>query len=108
MNPTLSPTRRSAGAPAAEHGGDGFHENLEIEAQRPVVDVLQVEFHPLLEVDRVPARDLPEAREAGADAEAAPSPGLVLRHFGGHRRTGTHEAHVAAEDVPHLGEFVEA
>src|SRR5262245_5591118 len=104
------PNRRSvlARASAAENGGNGLEQDLEVQSQRPVVDVLQVQLPPLLEVDGVAPRDLPEAGEARPDAEAPARPELVLLDFGRDGRTGADEAHVPLEDVPHLGELVEA
>jgi tripartite ATP-independent transporter DctM subunit len=60
------------GTRAGEDGGDGHQENLEVEPEGPVVDVGEVEGDPFFEVfDAVAAGDLPEAGEAGFDAEAA-------------------------------------
>ena len=97
-------------ASADENDRDGAEEDLDIEPKRPVVDVLEVEAHPVGEfIDLIAAADLPQAGEAGLDAEAAAmgeileAPGLV--HWQGPRAD---EAHGSLEDVEQLGQFVEA
>src|ERR1017187_5914279 len=60
-----------AGAEAGEDDGEGAGENFQVEPEGPVVDVLEVEFHPLVEADLVAAADLPDAGEAGLHGEAA-------------------------------------
>src|SRR5687767_9017808 len=65
----------SAGAVAGEHGRNGPGENREVELERPIVDVLEIELHPVLELDLVAAVRLPDAGEPGLHAEPAPLPG---------------------------------
>ena len=98
------------GAAAAEDGGEGAEEDLEVEPEGPVVDVGEVEGDPFFEVfDAVAAGDLPEAGEAGFDAEAA-ALGVFFDAFDfvDGEGAGADEAHFAAEDVEELGEFVDA
>ena len=71
---------------------------------------MQVEADPFLEIDDlVAAADLPKAGEAGFDAEAT-AVGEVAEAFDfvHGQRTGADQAHVAAQDVPELREFIEA
>jgi len=83
---------------------------LEVEPEGPVIDVGGVEGDSFLEVfDAVAAGDLPEAGEAGFDAEAA-ALGVFFDAFDFVDREGARadEAHFASEDVEELGEFVDA
>ena len=98
------------GAAAAEDGGEGAEEDLEVEPEGPIVDVGEVEGDPFFEVfDAVAAGDLPEAGEAGFDAEAA-ALGVFFDAFDfvNGEGAGADEAHFATEDVEELGEFVDA
>src|SRR5579871_1322289 len=57
---------RSGSPGASEHCWNGAQQNLEVEAERPHIDVLQVELHPLLEGNAVAAHDLPQAGDTRA------------------------------------------
>src|ERR1017187_10620677 len=98
----------SAGAEAGQDDGHGAGEDFEVEPEGPVVDILEVEFHPLVEADLVAAADLPDAGEAGLHGEAAAMPRIVVLDLAGDGRTGTNEAHVPAENIPELGKLVNA
>jgi len=88
---------------------DGFQENLDVEPQAPVFDVLDVQPGDLVEIrDPVPPADLPKTREPGLDADPLAMPVLVLLDLVRGRGPGPDEAHLAAENVPELGEFVKA
>src|ERR1017187_7834547 len=97
-----------AGAEAGEDDGEGAGEDFQVEPEGPVVDVLEVEFHPLVEADLVAAADLPDAGEAGLHGEAAAMPRIVVLHLGRDGRPGADEAHVADENIPELRELVDA
>src|SRR5579859_6288031 len=57
---------------ATQHFSDGLRHNLCVQPQRPVIDILAVEFHDLLEVlDRTVTLELPESRQSGLDTQAA-------------------------------------
>src|SRR5664280_1762689 len=91
----------SFGTRASEHDGDGADQDFQIEPQRPVVNVFEVEAHPLLEIGYlVASADLPEAGEAGLDAEAA-AMGEIFEtlHLVHRQRARTHQAHFGAEHV---------
>src|ERR1035438_3825057 len=45
----------SVGPVAGKYAGDGLQQDLPIERQRPIVDVLHVQFHPSIEIDVVAA-----------------------------------------------------
>src|SRR5207237_8085326 len=93
---------------SSEHHAERAPDEVEIEAERPVFDVLQIQLHPVIERDLVtPGRDLPEAGEPGTDRKASVLPGLVPRDFAGKRRARPDEAHVAEQDVDDLRQLVE-
>src|ERR1019366_7284286 len=84
------------GACALNDGGNGFGQDFDIEAERPLVDVLHIQLHPLVEVDGAAPVDLPQAGDARADAEAAAVPVLIeslVITLG--KRPGAHQAHIA-------------
>src|SRR5262249_61800782 len=82
----------SARAAAGDHGWKGGEQNLQIEQQRPALDVLDVELDPVLELDLVAARDLPQTGDARPHAESPAVVELVLLDFGRHRGPGPHQA----------------
>src|SRR5262249_11557145 len=98
----------SEGAAATQHRGNGLGENLEIQAERPVVDVLHVRADPVLEAERalvhlvVSLEYLPDAESAFVGAPVDP------QHVAHRQRPRPDEAHVAAQDVQELRQLVEA
>src|SRR5262245_62049730 len=92
----------------ADDDRDGARENPEVEADRPVLDVVAVETHDFVEVDDfAPAADLPQAREARLHREAAEVMRLVILEIRFEERAWAHERHVAGEDVVELRQLVE-
>src|SRR5581483_4381107 len=84
-------------------------ENLQIELQRPVIDVVKIEFHPLFKVaDLISAVDLPETGQARLHGKAAALPSLILFNLLRKRGPGADDAHVAEEDIIELWKFIEA
>src|SRR5215218_5217447 len=80
----------------AEDDRDRAGEDLEVETQRPLVDVLQVERDPVVEAELASAAHLPEAGHPGRGAEPAHEPRLVEElHVAHGHRSRTHERHVA-------------
>src|SRR5580698_7928763 len=75
---SISMLAGSARPAARQHDGHRLQNELEVVRQRPMVDVLHVEIHPLFERRLVSAADLPDACEAGPDRKPAPLPSLVL------------------------------
>ena len=98
----------SIGPDAEKDDRDRFDHDLEIQPQGPVVQVFEVELHPVLEPDIVPSVDLPQAGDPRLHGKPASLPGLVFFDLIRHRRTGADEAHVAEENVEKLGQLVEA
>src|ERR1043166_792333 len=103
MTSSVALTRAFTG----QNRGDGAEEDLEVERRRPVVDVLQVELHPAVEVDVVAAADLPEAREPRLHRQPSSVPPVIRRDLLGDRRPRPDQAHVALQDVPELRDLIE-
>ena len=80
---------------------------MEIETQRPRINILEIEAHPFLEGQVVTPADLPETGAAGAHGEAAALPVFIFGDLGGDGGAGAHEGHIAHEDVPQLGQLIE-
>src|SRR5437870_2425472 len=59
-----------AGASRHYDGGDGANQNRSIEAQRPVIDVIQIQLHPLLERKVAASGDLPQTGQPRLYAKA--------------------------------------
>src|SRR4029453_13591443 len=74
---------------------------------RPVLDVVKVEPHEVVEGQVRAARDLPEARDSRQDEVALAVPLLQELVVPGRQRAGADEAHLAAEDVRELRQLVE-
>src|SRR5579864_554697 len=70
-------------APANQDRGNGPQNNFPVQRERPVVDVLHVEFHPGLEVDFVAPADGPQACHARPHPQTAALPPLILFHLRG-------------------------
>src|ERR1017187_4668105 len=100
--------QRLAGAEAGQDDGDGASEDFQVEPEGPVVDVLEVELHPLIEADLVAATDLPDAGQTRFHGKAAAMPWVVVLHLGRDGRPGSDEAHVADENIPELRKLVDA
>jgi len=65
------------GSAAFGYCGYGAEEDFDVEQERPLVDVAEVEFDAVVEVRAGSAGDLPEAGDAGLYGEAAHEPGFV-------------------------------
>ncbi len=97
----------SACAATAEHLRNGPQQDFAVEAKRPVVDVLEIELHPGLEIDLVAAVHGPKAGQTRPHPQAAPLPALILRDFARDRRPQTHERHLPAQHVHQLRQLIE-
>src|SRR5215216_2489749 len=81
---------------------DGWHstqEYAQVQAERPVLDIGQIEDHHFLEIQTASTADLPEAGHARRHLQPFQVPRLVLFHLGRQRRSGPDQAHVALENV---------
>ena len=78
---------------------------MEVKAERPVFDVVNVERAALLKGDVATAGDLSETGEAGFDRKEERAVTISLK-FPGDESARTNEGDVATNDVPELREFV--
>ena len=60
---------RSPGPP--QNGGYRFHNDQAVKAERPGVDVGEIQSYPVVEIDVAAAIDLPQARQSRLHAEAS-------------------------------------
>ena len=80
-------------AGAGQDHASGFQKDFKIEPQGPLVDVFQVQLHPVVKADFIAAGgDLPQAGDAGLHGKPAALPHIVFLYFRGDRRPGPHEA----------------
>ncbi len=97
--------RRAAGE---KNGRDGLEQDLEVEPQRPLVDVAQIEGDPVVEVvDPGAAGDLPEPGDAGFHGQPPALPALVALDLVGDRRPRPDQRHLSLEHVDELRQLVE-
>lgn len=91
-----------------EHSPKGFEQDLEVQFQRPIVDVLGVQADHFLEVrDFAAPAHLPHARDAGLAGQAGAVVELVFFPLVRGGRTCAHQGHVPLEHVEKLGKFVQ-
>src|SRR5690348_17161060 len=97
-------------ARADQHNRNRAPENFDVEPERPVVDVLEIEADPILEILHVvPSAYLPETGQARPHAQATAMREVVEAfHFVNRQRPRTNEAHLAAKHVEELREFIDA
>src|SRR6266478_5432755 len=96
-------------ASSAQHRGKRLEQDLEVQAQRPVLDIGEVKLQPLREREIAPAGDLPQAGQTRLDAETLALDALVEEiHVPNRHGTRTDEAHLTGQHVEDLGELVEA
>ena len=91
-----------------EHGPHGEPDDLQVDAERGVVDVPHVVGEFGGPVECVAPVHLGPAGDAGDGVEAAALLGAVALDVGERQRAGADEAHVAAHHGPQLRELVEA
>ena len=97
-----------AGAFVEEDDFDGFDEDEEIHPDGPALDVFIIELGAAGEGGAVAAGDLPEAGDAGGDLEVILVGGAIAITLVGEDGAGANQAHFATQDVPELGELVQA
>src|SRR6478672_663376 len=81
-------------------------ENLQVEHERPVVDVPEVKAQGLLPGEVAAAADLPEAGEPRSHAQAPDRVRFVAGDLARQRRTRPDEGHLALENVDQLRQLV--
>src|SRR5580658_3933083 len=97
-----------ADPPAAKNGGEGARQDSQIEPKTPVFDIPDIQGKLGVPVKRIAAVHRAPAGYAWAHAEAAALGCGIPWQVCGQQRPGPHQAHVASEHVPKLGQFVEA
>ena len=97
----------SPGTSPQKNNREGSKQDLEVEEQRPIVDVQEVELHPFVEIDLVAAGHLPQACDVGFYREAAALLSSVFLDLFGKRRPGAHKTHIPFENVPKLGPLID-
>src|ERR1035437_538890 len=90
---------------AGEHRRDRTGDDLEVEPERPAVDVFEILLNPAVELGFAAAADLPQARHARLHGETAAMPDVVVGHLAGERRAASHKAHSPPADAPKLREL---
>src|SRR5919108_1754292 len=96
----------SVGASAREHGWDRLQENGDVEPDRPVLQVIEVEPDEIVETEVRAARDLPEAGQAREDEVALAVPGLELLVVAKREGPRPDQAHLPAQHVQELRHLV--
>src|SRR5687767_14545719 len=103
--------RRSAGSRpgAGKYRPERPRQDAQVEAQAPLIDVLEIEAHPLVEVaDAIASAHLPEAGDARFECELSLVPQLVSFELVPERGPRPDQAHVALEHAPELRQLVQA
>src|SRR5215510_13384514 len=85
-----------------------FENDLQIEPERPILNVEDVELYHLFERKAITTADLPEPCQSGLYIQPLTMPGFVAFDFVWNRRTGTDQTHFPLEDVEDLRKLVEA
>ena len=92
---------------ASQQGARCAGEDLQVEAQRAMLDVPDVQLDPLLPRDPGAAVDLGPPGDAGAQVQAAQLARRVELDLGGQRRPRADDPHVAAKHVEEVRQLVE-
>src|SRR5436190_9093152 len=95
---------------SAAPGDDGRHgagQDRDVEPERPVLEVVEVEPHEVVEAEIGTAGDLPEPGQARENEVALEVPALELLVVAQRQRSRPDEAHLAPEHVPDLRDLVQ-
>src|SRR3954469_18965049 len=103
----LLASRALVRAAAREDREGRLEEDGDVEPDRPVLDVVEVEPHEIVEGEVRAARDLPEAGDPRQHEVALPVPVVQPLIVADRERARADEAHLAAEDVQELRQLVE-
>ncbi len=86
-----------------QYSRDRLREYFEVQQKRPLVHILEVQLHPLVEMDCTSAVYLPQTSDSRPYAEATPLPvfikPLVIPKW---QWPGSHQAHVTFQDIYEL------
>lgn len=92
-----------------QHGAEGAEDDLPVHREAALVDVLDVQVHPLFKAQLVAMRcDLPVAAQAGGHIQPLPLIGGILCDLTGQCRARADDAHFALQHVEELGQLVDA
>src|SRR3954454_24395589 len=104
---SLAPAARLALVRPSEQCGGRPREDLEINPERAVLDVPDVQLDAFVPRQSRASVNLSPAGDAGLDVEASPLSRRVLLDLVRERGARADEAHVAADDIPQLRDLVE-
>src|SRR5204863_8633839 len=95
--------------PTEQHHRHGAEQDAQVEPERPVVNVLKIQFHPALKaLDLVSPAHLPQARESRLHGEtAALRRCLKLLYFVNRQWSRSDETHLATQHIPKLRKLIE-
>src|SRR5579859_3002280 len=93
--------------PAGRHHPDRPCDDPQVERERMVLDVPEVELYPLVPWQRSATVDLSPAGQPGLDRQAAALALGVLLHLDGERRPRADDRHLAPQDVPQVRKLIE-
>src|SRR5687767_11966940 len=99
--------RQLISAAAGEDRKGRLEEDRDVEPDRPVLDVVEVEPHEVVEREVRAARDLPQARDSRQHEIALAVPRLELVVVAQRQGSRADQAHLAGEHVQYLGQLVE-
>ena len=92
-----------------QHGPRRLDQYLEIETERPGVDVLEIQIHPFLETHIVSTGgNLPEAGKPGFHGKAPSLPVVIFSHLGRNRGPGANDTHFTLKNIDQLRQLVHA
>src|SRR5665213_3318875 len=95
-------------ATTAQDRWEGLHKNLQIQTERPGVDVSEIQLNPLIEIRIGAAIDLPQARQPGLHTETPHQGGSIeFRNIPLWQRAGAYERHLSPQHIEELRQFVE-
>src|SRR5688572_749813 len=97
----------SVRASACENGRDRLQEDGDVEPDRPVLEVVEVQANKVVEAEVRAARDLPEAGQARQDEVALAVPRLELLVVAKRQRPRADETHLPAQHVQKLRHLVQ-
>src|SRR6476659_10774635 len=93
-SPSLGTAMSSVRPAAAQDGQRGARDDLDVEPDRPVLDVVEVEPHEVVEVELGAARDLPQTRDAGQHAGTAAMTAVEQLAIAPRRRARPDQGHI--------------
>src|SRR5687768_18404627 len=107
--PPATREKWSVGAGSPNDCRQSSRHDADVQPERPLLDVLAVEVHDVLEIHhRAATADLPQARDSGLRVQPAEMMVLIGCEVRLEKRPRSDEGHVSPEDVPALRKLVEA